>query len=152
MENDEPFFEIFDSGNFLRITPIRYKYYSASDDWDKNWLEVQIKVKAGAFSAVYKADLMTIGFKTLKDYFEYIYNHLSGEFQFENIEHCIKLNLKGDGIGHFEIDCTVTDEPGYLESSLSFYLSIDQTQIMPLVRQLDTIIAQFPIIGTLWNK
>jgi len=146
MEDDKSFFEIFDGGNFLRVTPIEYKYYSASDEWDRNWLEVQIEVKAGAFSAKYKADLMAVEFKTLKEYFEYTYTHLSNEFKFEDIEHYTELNLKGDGIGHFEINCVITDNPGYMVRSLDFNLSIDQTQIMPIVRQLNAILLQFPIV------
>lgn len=145
MEDEELFFEIFDSGDFIRIVPIKYKYSGDSDVWDKNWLDIKIEVKADAFAAKYNADLRTYDFKTLKEYFEYIYNHLDGEFKFEDIEHHLEFNLKGDGIGHFEIYCIVTNNPGYMESSLSFYLSIDQTQIMPLVRQLDNIVSRFPI-------
>lgn len=145
MEDDELFFEIFDRGNYIRVSPLKY-VYPDSEEWDSAWIDVKIEVKAGAFTAKYKAGLRTSDFKILKEYFGYIYSHLDGEFKFEDIEHHFELNLKGDGIGHFEIYCTVSDEPGYMESSLSFYLSIDQTQIMPIVWQLDEILNRFPAL------
>ena len=144
MEEDEPFFEIFDSGDFVKVSPIKYKYPDPSLDWDRKWLDVEINVRAGAFSAKYNADLMIVDFESFKKGIQYLYSHLSGVAEFHCLESYLNINLKGDGIGHFEVDCKACDNPGYMARTLEFSMSIDQTQLMPLVRQLDAILLKFP--------
>jgi hypothetical protein len=55
----------------------------------------------------------------------------------------LNIRLTGDGAGHLEAFCEACDRPGYNESSLSFYMNIDQTFIPALIRQLDEIIGSF---------
>ncbi len=54
MEFDEYLkFEINDSGNFIRITPIHHFNYFSDLDRDKNWINTRIEVKAGSFIGSY---------------------------------------------------------------------------------------------------
>ena len=138
MEEDKLFFEISSGADHFRLTPFDYNNYNTSISWDLNWVGTLAEVKAGAFSGKCVINLMSVDFRTLRDYFKYIYDHLSAEFDFEPYESNIKLKLKGDGMGHFEMAC-ILSESTYLGNSLNFHLFIDQTQIMPLVRQLDAI-------------
>jgi hypothetical protein len=52
---------------------------------------------------------------------------------FESLEQQLVLKIKGDGLGHFEIDGEETPE-SHLE--LTFSISFNQTQIKEYVRQL----------------
>jgi len=40
--------------------------------------------------------------------------------------------------------CEATDNPGYLENKLSFYIITDQTYIPQVIRQLERINREFP--------
>jgi hypothetical protein len=148
---EEPYFEIFDTGDFIRIIPVEYNNYNSEDEWDKNWIKTRIEVKAGVFNGKYMADLMTVDFESFRKVFNYIYDNLAGEGTFADTEGYIEIHIKGDGIGHFEAYCKACDNPGYMERTLEFYLNFDQTQIMPMLRQLNTITAQFPAVGNLRN-
>jgi len=64
----------------------------------------------------------------------------------EPLEGQLVLNIKGDGLGHFEVECATTDKPGN-GGTLSFSLSFDQTELPRLINELDKITKAFPIKG-----
>ena len=66
--------------------------------------------------------------------------------QAEPLEGQLVLEIKDDGLGHFEVHCTACDQPG-ISGKLAFELSFDQTGLKRLIRELDTITKMFPITG-----
>jgi hypothetical protein len=143
MEYDQACFEIIDSGNFIRITPIKLAHDSSSDDSDRDWIKSEIEISAGSFKGKFNGDLRITDINYFRLGLEHLYTHLNDELIFEDLEGYLKTNIKGDGNGHFEVMCTVSDNPGYMPSKLSFYLDFDQTQIMQMVRELNAIATQF---------
>jgi hypothetical protein len=143
METDKPYFEIKSDGDWIKVLTKGFSYPNSSDDYDSQWIKCYIDLKAGVFSANYKAEFMTVDFKQFKKGLEYLYEHLDRTAKFEGLEGYLKITLKGDGIGHMEVFCEASEQPGYHESTLSFYLDIDQTFIPQLIRQLDEIIDSF---------
>ena len=143
MEYDKACFEIIDNGNLIRIIPIKLAHDNSSDNWDKDWIKTEIEVSAGSFKGKFHGDLRLPDLNYFRSGLEHLYTNLSGELLFEDIEGYLKINIKGDGVGHFEARCIVSDNPGHMPEKLSFYLNFDQTHIMPIIRELNNTSIQF---------
>ena len=145
-EEQELLFEIKDSGEFVRLEPLKLINYKSDIDWDKNWVKTIVTVKGGSFSGKFEADIMTTDYEILKQEFRKLYDNLKGGFHFSDLERYVDITIKGDGIGHFNVEVTACDKPGN-GSELAFELNFDQTQIKELVYQLESITKKFPIVG-----
>ena len=143
---DELLFEIQDSGNMLRLEPLELAYPDSSSDFDNNWVKTKINVVGGVFSGGYITELMTVDYEKFKRELSALYNNLKGKVIFADIEGSLKVELRGDGLGHFEVDVLVCDKPCF-GAKLNFIISIDQTCIKPMVKQLNEITKRFPITG-----
>lgn len=138
--------EITDAGDIIRIEPISLTFPNADLDWDRNWIKANVTVKAGVFSGQFVAEFRTTDFEILKQQLKKLENDFNGSASFEPLEQQLILNIKGDGLGHFEVDCEATPEP-HIGHSLTFSISFDQTQIKKYVRQLNSLTKSFPIDG-----
>lgn len=150
-DNGEYQFEIFDTGNFIRVVPLRFMHPNADMDWDRNWIETHIEINAEPFHGKYRTSLMTGDFEKFKQELKRIYNDLSGVTMFDSMESEIEIKIKGDGLGHFKANCIATDRTTVDGSELSFVLDFDQTQIPELIKQLEEITTAFPIFGDIFK-
>jgi hypothetical protein len=89
---------------------------------------------------------MTTDFELFKRQLKTLYTDLNGTATFKPLEEQLTLDIKGDGIGHFEADCVATPQP-HTGESLSLSFSFDQTSLPNLINQLDIITKSFPING-----
>ena len=137
-------FTIKENGQFLEIAVLKYAYPDATDDYDANWLDVMINLKAGAFSGKYSAYFQTSDFLALKDDLQKLYNTLDDGFKFSTLEDQLEMDFVGDGLGHIHIDCKAQDQAG-IGNTLEFELAIDQTEIRNLIYQLEEILKTFPV-------
>ncbi len=142
----DTYLEITDAGDIIRIEPISLTFPKADLDWDRNWIKTNVTVKGGVFSGQFAAEFMTTDFEIFKQQLKKLDNDFNATATFEPLEQQLVLKIKGDGLGHFEVDCEATPEP-HLGQSLTFSISFEQTQIKEYVRQLDRIIKAFPIDG-----
>mgnify|MGYP003110328123 CR=1 FL=1 len=149
--NENIYFELKDSGDFIRIELMNLNYPNAELDWDKNWIASKVIVNAGGFSGQFECDLMTTDFEKFKQSLSLLYNKLDGLSSFDTMEGQVEIKIKGDGIGHFEADCSVMDDAG-MGNKLDFKISFDQTIIPELVNQLNDITKAYPISGDLKIK
>jgi hypothetical protein len=143
----ETYFEISDAGNSLKIEVLEYCKYNNVIDWDRNWVKAKVSIKSGAFLGDYIADFMTLDFKEFRKQLSYLYDNLAASTSFNDLEGYLDLKIKGDGIGHFELNGIACDAPGVFGSTLNFTLYFDQTNLQGFVKMLDTINQQFPVIG-----
>jgi hypothetical protein len=143
---EETCFEMFDAGDIVRLEPIELIDYGSDVDWDKNWVKTRVTIKSGKFSGQYKGDFMTVDFEKLKQELSRLYENLKGTADFADTEGYLELKIKGDGLGHFEVNVSACDQPTF-GNKLTFTMAFDQTTIKELVGQLDRITRQFPIIG-----
>ena len=150
-DNGECQFEINDNGNFIRIIPLKFIFPDAEMDWDRNFIETQIEVNAPPFQGKYKSSLMTVDFEKFKQELKRIYNDLAGTTRFDSLESEIDIKIKGDGIGHFKVNCTATDRSMFDGSELAFVLHFDQTHIPELIKLLEEITTTFPISGDVFR-
>ena len=150
-QNETKYFELKDSGDFIRIGLINLTHPNAENDWDRNWIRSKVTVKAGGFSGQFECNLMTTDFERFKRGLSILYDKLDGTASFDTIEGQVTIKIMGDGIGHLVADCSVMDDAG-LGNKLEFEINFDQTVIPDLVRQLDEITWAFPISGDLKIK
>lgn len=143
-DSEETYFEIRDSGNFIRMETIQLSHPDGSD-WDVKWIDTVISAKAGAFSGNYTGSLIIDDFYNLEQQLSKLDKTLSGKAVLRDLEGYLELEIVGDGIGHFEVSVKMTDQPGIYQNQLVFSLQIDQSFIPEMVRQLDAIYRRFSI-------
>jgi hypothetical protein len=129
-------FEIFDAGDLIRIEPLPLDY--TENDKENEWIKCAVTIKGGAFSGQYLAEFMTYDFESLKSDFERLDRDFNGSAKFDPIEQQLVLQITGDGLGHFTVQCTASDKTGF-GARLSYELSFDQTELKRLIHQLDQI-------------
>ena len=139
-------FELQSCGNVIKLEPLELAYPNSTLDCDHNWIRTKISIKGGAFSGEYTADIMTTDYEMFKQDLNALYDNFKGKAIFADLEGVLKLEIQGDGFGHFAVDVAACDEPGF-GAKLNFTMSFDQTYIKPMVRQLNEITKQFPITG-----
>ncbi|MCZ7644729.1 MAG: hypothetical protein M5U26_05490 [Planctomycetota bacterium] len=132
--------------DFLRVRPIARAHPDASDYWDGNWLNTDIELSAGAFRAQYVACLRVDELTRFRDQLTELYNTLDGQAVFDSMEPWLSISVKGDGLGHFNVDCVAMDNVG-VGNKLDFSLCIDQTQIPGILVGLNQALEQFSLIG-----
>jgi hypothetical protein len=62
------------------------------------------------------------------------------------MEGWLKIDIEGDGKGHFHAACVALDQPG-IGSKLAFGVDFDQTELPEILRGLDAICETFPVVG-----
>lgn len=142
-------FEISDSGYLVRLEPIERIQYNSEIDWDKNWIKTKVSINAGKFSGQSEGDFRTTDFTAFKEDLSKLYDNLNGTVIFNDLEGYLDLKIIGDGFGHFNVEVKACDNPGIYGSVLSFNMEFDQTEINKMVNQLEMIIKQLPVIGSL---
>lgn len=144
-QNVDLYFEIFDTGNFIGFEPLTLNFSNAENEWDRNWVQTKVTIKGDTFSGEYIADFMTVDFEMLKREVKLLDDDFNGSVTFQPLEQGLSLNIKGDGLGHFEVGCTA--KPPNTSEILSFSMNFDQTSLSGLINQLDKITKAFPIDG-----
>jgi len=143
-DQDELFFELKCDGDSIKITPVEFIIYDSETSWDKNWIKTKIEIKAGVFTGTYRGEFMTHDFVAFKKELKNLYINLDSSAKFEGLEGYLKIDIKGDGLGHLNAICVANDAPGY-GNKLTSYFYFDQTYIPHLLKQLDKIIEYFPV-------
>lgn len=132
-------------GDHLRLRVLRRTHADCSDYWDGNWLCCTIEVRAGSFSGEVGADLRADEFETFRDALRVLHQQLAGEATFSTMEHWLTVKVVGDGRGHFKADCELR-EP-WEGTRLTFSLDFDQTELPNVVRDMNTVLRTFPVVG-----
>jgi hypothetical protein len=123
-------FEISDSGNLIRLDNFKIR-------GREEWVTADVTVKNPVFKGFFAADFQLYDFESLKNDFLQLVNDFNGVAKLTPLEDGLILNMKGDGLGHFDIKCEAAN---YNYGSLVFNFSFDQTQLPRLINELDKII------------
>ncbi len=116
------------------------------DYWDGNWVVADIEIEAGGFSGRYRAYLRAEELKSFRNAVASLYSLDSKEARFETMEGQLRINIVGDNLGHFEAECEALDQVGS-GNRLSFSLSFDQTYLPGILKGLDTVVRECPVVG-----
>jgi hypothetical protein len=138
-------FEIVHGENHLSIEPLRFAYPDSETTYSRNLISTRIIFKAGKFQGDYTGEFETSDYKNFKQGLRRLYTDLNSFALFDGPEPYLTLKIQVDGLGHFKCDCSAIHNPGYEQTKLTFVLYFDQTQIPSLIKQLDSIMNDFPI-------
>ena len=70
-----------------------------------------------------------------------LYKNLNDTLKFDTIDTGIELTFKGDGLGHFIIYGTASDNPN--GNRLEFELNVDQTYLPTIITNLKEVIKNY---------
>lgn len=134
---EELFFEINESGRYLKLIPSRFLYDNG--EFDEDLLGVKILAKSGGLQANIHGVFMWQDFKSLYIEMQKLSNELNHSFEFENLESDLHLNVKGDGVGNIYITISVYEDFTH-DSKLIFTLNPDQSFLNDILKQLYKIV------------
>jgi len=90
------YFEIKDSGDFVRIETQRQTNSHSELDLDNNWVISKFVIKGGSFSGMYKGEVMTVDFENFKQDLKELYDELGGKARFKDLEDYLYISIDGD--------------------------------------------------------
>jgi hypothetical protein len=131
---------------FLAITLLGRSHPDARDCWDGNWVRAAVEVAAGGFRGQVVGDLRVDELVALHRDLVQLVESLVGEARFTTMEDWLTIDATGDGRGHIALSCEVRDRPG-IGNLLTFRLTLDQTDLQPMVTQLGRALSEFPVLG-----
>ncbi len=132
---------------YLIIHVKNREYPLSSDYWDGNWVKSIINVSAGGFTGKVRASLRSEEFVEFMNELSMLYKELSGQAHFTTMEKWLSITVVGDGLGHFEAQCKLSDNaPVGGGNTLYFTLHFDQTFIPGMLDGLNRIVTAFPVI------
>jgi hypothetical protein len=132
-------------GDYLMLQ-VFCRSHSADDYWDGNWVDGSVELVVGGFRGSYGACFRAEEFVQFRESLAQLYSLSSQKAQFETMEQQLTINVIGDKLGHFTAECEAIDELG-IGNRLNFSLSFDQTEIPKILKELDNVINEFPVVG-----
>jgi hypothetical protein len=130
----------------VEIRPLARSHAGATDYWDGNWIDCEVSASAGGFRAQYVACLRAEEFVGFRRCLKELYRDLEGLAQFKSMEEWLRIEVSGDGRGHFKGPCHLRDRAGG-GNVLAFEIEFDQTEIPAMMDQLALIERAFPVVG-----
>jgi hypothetical protein len=128
------------------VSPSRREWPGATDYWDGNWVYATVTVVAGLFRGSFEAQLRAEEFLRFRDQLRPLYEKLTGRAVFDPMEPWLRIEVEGDGKGHFHASCKADDQPG-IGNKLAFGIDFDQTELPVILKGLDAICEAFPVVG-----
>lgn len=135
-----------ENSEFLRIRVLFRPYADYTDDWNVNWIRCEVEIVAGPFSGSVGGNLRTEELARFHQELTQLNDELKGKAKLATADEWISIRVVGNGKGHMQVACLLRDELG-CGHSLEARLGFDQTYLPPLLRQLDQVLAAFPVIG-----
>jgi hypothetical protein len=128
------------------VSRVRRGFPDAKDHWDANCIYAAVEIAAGGFRGEFEAQLYAGDFVRFRDQLRPLYERLGGGAKFDTMEDSLKVEIEGDGKGHFHAACVAFDQPG-VGNKLTFRIDFDQTELPEILRGLDAICETFPVVG-----
>jgi hypothetical protein len=135
-----------EAAEYVEVTIFGRSVPGATDFWDGNWLRSEVRLRVGGFTGAYSANLRTDELAGFATQLRTLRVELRGDAQLRTMEAQLNLAFVGDGRGHFQVKGEARDEAG-TGNQLSFELSMDQTDLVPLLRQLEAVLERYPVVG-----
>lgn len=126
------------------VTVYGYERAIAGEYFDDNWVTVEVSVSAGAFSGRYQAAFLTEDFVRFQSSLQPLFETLTGEAEFTTLEEQLTLKVAAVSRGNIEVNGIALDQAG-IGNKLQFHFEFDQTHLAETLRDLNGIIASFPI-------
>jgi len=128
----------------LKIWILSRQFPDVMDYWDGNWLNViahcsdqgaEVSVSG---SIIHLREIAAFHAELIK-----MDESLKGSAELPTIEPNLHLKLECNHLGHVAGVCEIT--PDHMTQRHSFEFAMDQTDLKPLMKQLDTVLEDYPI-------
>jgi hypothetical protein len=132
-------------GSSVTLNVAGRSHPGCTDYWDGNWIAVDVEIRVRSFTGKYGADFRS---EELNRFLEGLRALLEnqGNAVFETMEEQLTLTLARDTSGQINVTGEAIDQPG-TGNRLTFELQVDQTYLLPIIRQVENVLASFPVIG-----
>lgn len=147
LDGTKPFLFIGQLGrNHLIAQATRRLYPLCKDYYDGNWVTTRVEITAGGFRGTFAASLRAEEFLSFRDELLLLNANQSSHARFSSLEEWLTIEIERTGPGNYVAHCAAIDgqENG---SELKFQIQFNQTEMPAILKSLDKIVAEFPIIG-----
>ena len=144
--NSTAYWELSDRGDKVRFEPLDSTLPVTQSGLDNGLDNTKVTVRAGVFHGEFLAEFTIEELEDFKRQLRGLEDDLSASTLFEPIEGHLVLRIRGDGRGHFEVECEATPEWSGRQT-LTFKCSFDQTELKNLIRMLDGLMRAFKVDG-----
>lgn len=126
------------------VTVYGYERSVTGEYFDDNWVSVEVSVSAGAFSGRYQAAFLTEDFVRFQSSLQPLFETLTGQAEFTTLEEQLTFKVAAVSRGNIEVNGIALDQAG-IGNKIQFHFEFDQTHLAETLRDLNEIIASFPI-------
>ncbi|MGH2317784.1 WapI family immunity protein [Planococcus sp. SE5232] len=137
--------DILGSETKIEIKILERLYPESIGSWEGDWVKAVIRVEIPGYSANFLADLRTEEFKEFRDQLAAMNQNLEGPASLISIENAIEAKAVMDSLGgiYWEVS---TRYPISTGAVLTFAFGSDQSYLNQLVKELDEVLAEFPML------
>jgi hypothetical protein len=107
-------------------------------------VEARIEAVVDGFRASYIADLFGVDLPGFRQAIARLYSFESSKAVFETPEDELKIEITGDGRGHFKANCVARKYDADAFPCFTFTLQFDQTEIPRMLAELDAVLGRTP--------
>lgn len=129
----------------LRIRPVKRSHPEATDHWDGNWLACVVAVR-GALAREVAVDLRTNELRAFRNELQALADDPSRTATFDTMEQWLEIEIVANDRGRLSAKCAVSSAPG-MGSAVRFTLELEHADLAEMTRQLDAIVAAYPVVG-----
>jgi hypothetical protein len=133
-------------GRFIEIIILRRSYPESIDFEDANWLESEIRIDVPGFKGLYGANLRTDDFERFYKDLGKLKTNQSSKIEFETMEEGLYLEGLLDMTGNIKWNGMAKSSWG--NSCLTFVIETDYASIDDLLKQVQDILNEYPVLGT----
>lgn len=120
--------------------------HDARDYWDGNWLDAEIQITTASFHAHYSASLRVEEMDGFRQELSELYSFTSQTAAFTTMERQLSIHILGSKTGRYTAKCEAVAPTG-IGNRLLFQILFDQTEIPQMLKELDAILKEYPVIG-----
>ncbi len=130
----------------VEIDVLSRSHPKSLDYWDVNWIITTIKIELPGYLVQFNADLRTDELKDFLDELNRISSNLRGKAILKNLDNYVHVECEINHKGQLLWSVRTCYPAGY-GAVLTFEFKSDQSYLQRLVKELEAILALFPVIG-----
>ena len=130
----------------IEIDVLYRNYPNSSDYWDGNWVTSNINIKIPGYLVNFGANLRTDELRDFTNEIKLMSKHLKGKANLKNLENYLHIECGMEKLGNIIWTAETCFPAGY-GAVLKFEFESDQSFLIRLIKELETILTAFPVIG-----
>lgn len=137
--------QILGSETKIEIKVLERLYPESVGLWEGDWVKAAISVEIPGYSADFHADLRAGEFKDFREQLNAMNQKLEGTASLISIENAIEVKGSMDSQGGIYWEAR-TRYPISTGALLDFEFGSDQSYLDPLIKELDEVLTEFPVL------